>query len=140
MTIVRALDVNDDWTFGRGRNNYLSGRDAIAQDIVTRLRSFLGDCFFATQDGIDWFNLLGNKSEVAINLSVGSVILNTTGVTSILELSFELDENRALTIAYSVNTAVGVVTGLITEVGSLTALITQGGDVITTESGDPIGS
>ena len=43
---VRALDESGDWTFGKGENNYYSANDAIAQNIKTRLYSFLGDCFF----------------------------------------------------------------------------------------------
>lgn len=137
--IVRAIDVNGDWTFGKGRNNYLSGRTAIGQNIATRLRSFLGDCFFATGDGIDWFNRLGAKNQILLNLDVSSVITNTVGVTSILELSIDLNENRLLTIVYSVMTVSGEVTGAIAEVAGLSELLTQDGDVITTESGEPIG-
>lgn len=137
--IVRAIDVNGDWTFGKGRNNYLSGRTAIGQNIATRLRSFLGDCFFATGDGIDWFNRLGAKNQILLNLDVSSVITNTVGVTSILELSIDLNENRLLTIVYSVMTVSGEVTRAIAEVAGLSELLTQDGDVITTESGEPIG-
>lgn len=105
--IVRVLDVNHDWTFGRGKNNYITGIPAVAQDIQTRLLSFLGDCFFAINEGIDWFNLLGGKSKTAIDLAINAVILNTRNVTGILEISSTLDNNRVLTIVFSVQTAFG---------------------------------
>lgn len=38
--ITRALDKNNDWTFGNSQQNYLTGKDAIAQNIKTRLREY----------------------------------------------------------------------------------------------------
>lgn len=101
---VRALDVNGDWTFGAGRNNYKSRVNATAQNIKTRLKSFLGDCFFDTGAGIDWFNLLGSKNQLALNLAINSTILNTRDVTGMLQLSVVLDANRQVTISYKVQT------------------------------------
>lgn len=109
---VRALDVNHDWTFGTGKNNYLVGNNAIAQNIDTRLLSFLGDCFFDTGAGIDWFNLLGSKNELALNLAITAVILNTVGVTGLLQVSINLDINRNLTVVYRVQTTFSQASGL----------------------------
>lgn len=103
--IVRALDVNGDWVYGTGANAYLSGILAVAQDIKTRLSSFLGDCFFDTGAGIDWFNLLGGKDQTALNLAVAAVILNTNNVTGGLQLSVVYTPStRAVTITYVVQT------------------------------------
>lgn len=107
--IVRALDNNGDWTYGKGQNDYKSSNNAIAQIIQTRLSSFVGDCFFALQDGINWFNLLGGKNQLAINLAVSAVIINTPNVTGILQLSIVLNDiTRVLTIAYKVQTTFSV--------------------------------
>lgn len=102
--IVRALDSEQDWTFGRGKNDYLKDNYAIAQSIKTRLQSFLGDCFFDLEAGVDWWNLLGSKNLTGLNLSIKSIILNTSGVTTLVELSTSLDNNRNLSVVYSVNT------------------------------------
>jgi hypothetical protein len=110
--IIRALDSNGDWTYGKGQNNYNSGNAAIAEDIQTRLASFLGDCFFDTGAGIDWFNLLGAKDQIAINLAVSAVILNTSNVTGILQLSIVLNSGtRAIVIQYQVVTTYSQITG-----------------------------
>lgn len=109
MSIVRAVDSDGDWLFGKGRNDYKSGVDATAQNIKTRLQSFLGDCFFDTGAGVDWFNLLGSKQLLALKIAVAAIILNTTDVTGILELSFNLDETRRLTIQYKTATIYGTV-------------------------------
>lgn len=101
---VRALDVAGDWLFGKGQNDYLTANAAIVQNIATRLLSFLGDCFFDLGAGIDWWNLLGGKSQIAIQLAVAAVILNTDGVTGILQLSVFVDVDRKITIKYQVQT------------------------------------
>lgn len=101
---VRELDVNHDWLFGKGQNNYLSANKAVVQNIDTRLHAFLGDCFFDLGAGIDWFNLLGGKDQLALNLAISAVILNTQNVTGIIQLSTYLDVARRLTIRYQAQT------------------------------------
>lgn len=102
--IIRAVDENNDWTFGKGKNDYLSGNNAIAQNIKTRILCFLGDCFFDTFAGIDWFNFIGGKNTLQLNLAISSVILNTAYVTGILQLSINLTSARVLTIVYKAQT------------------------------------
>ncbi len=103
--MIRALTSTGDWTFGAGINNYATGNAEVAINIQTRLLSFLGDCFFDTGAGIDWFNLLGSKNQVALQLAVAAVILNTANVTGGLQLSVTYNElTRALSIVYQVQT------------------------------------
>lgn len=106
--IIRALDVNGDWTFGKGDNDYLSGIDAIAEDIQTRLQSFFGDCFFALSDGIDWFNLLGSKNEIGLVAAISTTLINTQNITGIDQLSINVDDQRLITIKYVVQTTLSV--------------------------------
>jgi hypothetical protein len=108
MAIVRAIDVNGDWTFGAGINNYYKNQLAIAQNIETRLNSYLGDCFFDLAAGINWLNLLGEKDLTSLKVSISTVILNTTNVTGIQELSLVLTESRRLTVKYAVITVYSV--------------------------------
>lgn len=138
--IVRALDVNYDWTFGKGKNDYLQARRAVQQNIRTRLLSFLGDCFFNIEAGIDWFNLLGSKNQIALNLAVSTVLLNTDGVTSILQLELDLDRRtRDLTISYAVTIVAGITnTGPFVVSGAVDLILTEDGISITTESGEAI--
>lgn len=105
--IVRGIDSDGNWLFGRGKNDYKKNNAAIAQMITTRLKSFLGDCFFDVTDGIDWFVLLGGKSSQAVSIAVSSVILNTEGVTALLDLSVDLSQTRVITIGCSVETVYG---------------------------------
>ena len=108
MAIVRALSGSGDWLFGKGLNDYASNQAEIALDIQMNLSSFLGDCFFSVNSGIDWFNLLGGKNQLAINLAVNAAILNTSGVTSLLQTNISLSQARILTIQYKVQTVYSV--------------------------------
>ena len=106
MTIVRAIENGTrDWTFGKGRNDYKKDILAVAQNINTRLYCFLGDCYFDSGAGIDWFNLLGAKDRLALNLAISATILNTKEVTGLLQLFTETDPARRFIVQYLVQTA-----------------------------------
>lgn len=107
--IVRALDSDGDWTFGKSKADYLSNLDAVKQNIKTRLMEFLGDCFFNIRAGIDWLDFLGgSKNPAALNLSISTVILNTIGVTGIKQLSVNLTPDRKFSVSYEVSTVYSI--------------------------------
>lgn len=137
---VRALDSLGDWTFGKGKNNYKRNRDAVAQDIQTRLNSYLGNCFFDTSAGIDWFNLLGAKDQTALNLAISATILNTQDVKTVLQLSSGLNSRtRRFTVQYTVSTIYGNVAQILAQSPTSGVLITtQDGFILTTEDGTEI--
>jgi hypothetical protein len=115
---VRALNpATGDWTYGSGQNNYLQANAAVAQTISCRLLSFLGDCFFDTSAGLDWFNFLGgSKSELALQLAINAVILNTDNVTGIVNTAINLiHSTRAFSVSYTVTTTFGNVTSVVTQ-------------------------
>lgn len=117
---VRAIDDNNDWTFGRGRNDYRRDQDALGQRLKTRLQSFLGDCFFAQTEGIDWFELAGSKRQTELALAISAVILNTDEVTEIVDFDFSFDENRTFTVTYDVRSIYGgTINGSVSPFGGL---------------------
>ncbi len=136
--IVRAIDTQNDWTYGRGFQDYKSGNIAVAQNIKTRLQSFLNDCFFAKSVGIDWFNLLGGKSQLALQLAISSTIANTNFVSKVLQLSIELDSSRELLVQYSVTTSFGATINESLPFVPVDYLLTQDGNILTTEDGTEI--
>lgn len=100
----RNLDINHDWTFGSGKSNYISGNQEIALNIKTRVLSFLGDCFFATNEGIDWFNLLDYRYQDRLENAVQEVVIQTPGVTGINSVDIVTTADRQIRIAYNVQT------------------------------------
>lgn len=103
----RALDASGDWSFGAGQQSYLSDEDAIAADIGTALKVFLGECFFALNFGVDWWNLLSarNGSEKNIILQCRQIIASRENVTRINRVEAILDRaTRNLIVRYNVDT------------------------------------
>ena len=97
---VSGLDSNRDWRFGKGRAVYKRNADAIAQNILTRLRSFRGDWYLDVDAGVNWIELLGNPgTEKRIIRAVESTVLQTEGVISIQRLAIiRRNANRGVTI------------------------------------------
>ena len=112
--IVRAIDTDGDWEYGQGFSSYKTGQNAVTQKLGCRLNMFQGDCFFATRQGIDWFNLLGGKDKRALQLAITTTILNTNSVTGIVALNSLLGENRGATITYTVNSIYSTLAGVST--------------------------
>lgn len=93
---VRRLNGHD-WTFGRGRADYVKDQAAIAQNIKTRLLSFKNDWFLDIDANIDWMNLLGQRgTEKIIENEVARVVLTTSGVVRINSLSLQNKERRVI--------------------------------------------
>jgi hypothetical protein len=92
--IIRALDSNHDWKFGKGKNSYLRDLDALKQDTKTRILEWKYDCFFAQQNGIDWNNYLDIGTKDFLDLDIKRVILQTPGILKINDYeSTILDRN-----------------------------------------------
>lgn len=105
---VRALDANHDFQFGRGLQSYKSDLDALEQSIDTRLNQWKGNCFFATDDGVDWNNELDIGTKVALDLDLKRVILQTGGVLRISGYTSTLDTvTRAVSVSCNISTIYG---------------------------------
>ena len=104
----RAIDADSDWLFGRGKSSYFRNNDAIQADIKTALQIFMGEVFWDTNFGVDWWNLIGGKNPAAqagIVLQCRTVILGVEGVTQIntVQPTYR-GADRSLSVSYSVNT------------------------------------
>lgn len=102
--IFRNLDTNNDFTFGSGKANFTNRNTAIGLNIKTRIKSWVGDCFFDQLAGIDWVNRLGSKNQRSLlELDLRRVILQSDDVTGIVDFSTDLN-GRNFTANYSVTT------------------------------------
>lgn len=81
--IIRKVDSLNDWNWGRGRGDYARDEQAIDQNVRSRILMWIGDCFFAQKEGIDWVSRLdvGQKDE-AVN-EVTAMILSSDGVVGL---------------------------------------------------------
>lgn len=103
--IFRNLDSDGDWTFGKGAANYARAERAIELNLRTRLLSWVGNCFFDLQAGIDWRARLdkGQRENLLNDLRV--LILQSFGVVGINSVDATLDpETRAMRVRYDIET------------------------------------
>ena len=108
---TRALDSQGDWQFGRGLQSYVTEKNALKQNISTRLKSWRNDCFFAMDDGVDWQNFLDIGKKRFLDIDIKRVILQTEGVLRISSYTSTLDTaERRVTITATVATIFGLVT------------------------------
>lgn len=95
---VAGLNSNDDWRFGRGRATYIKDSEAVAQNVVTRIREFKEDWYADVNKGIDWLTLLGSRNtRKQIENEIRRVVLQTSGVASLdsLEIISNTSARRA---------------------------------------------
>lgn len=102
--MFRNLDINHDWTWGSGKSNYVTENQEIGLNIKTRVLSFLGDCFFAINEGIDWWNLLDYRYQERLENAVTEVVKNTPGVTAINSIDVLVNADREIRLKYDIQT------------------------------------
>ena len=100
----RNFDADGDWLFGNGRACFAIDNDAILLNISTTLKTFLGECFFDSTIGVDWFTLINQKNKDVIVLAVKNAIYNCIGVLEVKEVEYTFDENREMVITYNITT------------------------------------
>lgn len=102
--IFRNLTEEHDWCFGAGKANMTSLNQAIGLNIKTRILSWVGDCFFDQNAGIDWWNRLGSKNQrTLLELDLRRQIQQSEGVTGIVEFQTNLI-GRKFSASYTVTT------------------------------------
>lgn len=111
----RALTDEGDYTFGNNQYDYLSGDEAIAQAIKTRLLLFYGEWFENIDIGIPYFqSILGQVSDDSLKISivqlvsqrlleineiqnVDSVVIQTNGRQLLLQITVTTVYNTSVT-------------------------------------------
>ena len=81
--IIRTVTQNNDWTFGKGKNNYKTNLAALEQNIKTRLLFWKNDCFYDFDSGVDYNNFLDRSTKNFLDSDVKRQVLQTEGVIKI---------------------------------------------------------
>ena len=107
---VAELDANQDWTYGRGKNGYITGVKEVEQNVITRILEFVDDWFLDVTAGINWIGLLGAKNtQEALEASIKRRILETAGVAAITSFNVINDvTTRRLQVDYTITTIYNV--------------------------------
>ena len=106
---VRALDANNDWIFGKGKQSYKQDKAALNQKIITRLHSWRTDCFFAPGEGVDWNNYLDIGTKRLLDIDIAQYVNKTGGVLSIADYKSNITPERVLRVSFTARTIYGPV-------------------------------
>lgn len=104
----RGLTKDGDWTFGAGKQGFARDSIALRLNLVTRLRSWRDDCFFAPEEGVDYNNLLDIGTKRLLDLDVRRVILQSEGVIRIRDYESTLNrDSRDISVEATLETIFG---------------------------------
>lgn len=105
--IIRNVDENGDWVFGKGKNDYRKDQDGLVVNLKTRLQEWKFDCFFNEEGGIDYKNFLDRNTKVFLDSDVKRVILQTDGVLRINSFISEVSIDREYSVESNLSTTYG---------------------------------
>jgi hypothetical protein len=106
--IIRKVDGSNDWNYGQGNADYARDNNAIMENIKTRLLSWVGDCFFALLEGVDWKSRLDIGQQQNLQNEIKGVILQSYGVLGVNKVNLTFSGvTRLFNIQYSVDTIFG---------------------------------
>lgn len=90
--IIQDSEGHSEWCFGHSFGDYRQDRAQIIQDIYTALREWKYDCFFALQNGIDWYTRLGFKNQKELlDKDIQDVIKGRQGVLGLFNFESSVD-------------------------------------------------
>ena len=94
--IVRAINEDSEghseWQFGHSLGDYRKDQAQIFQDIYTALHEWKYNCFFALENGIDWYTRLGFKNQKELlDTDIQNTIKNRIGVLGILNFQSSIN-------------------------------------------------
>jgi len=109
----RALSPSGDYTFGQNGTNFLvDSPEAVAQAVKTRLAIATGEWFLDLSYGTPYQSkILGAGRVSTYDAAIKDVIINTQGVTDIVQYSSKVNpNNRAASVFVVIDTQYGTAT------------------------------
>ena len=99
--------INNDYSFGNGQADIVTGLDECLQKCKTTLMQLRGEWFLDSRDGVPWGDVLGQRTDAQLlTETIKKTLLGIDGITSVTALSVDVDQRQALVIA-SINTIYG---------------------------------
>lgn len=111
--LYRKLDQNGDYVFGNNKLDYISGKEAVAQAIKTKIMLFYQEWWENISVGIPMFqSIVGKVADVnlqmAITLLVTNRIQEIPEVVSVKDVKVNSDSsNRVISLELKVDTIYG---------------------------------
>lgn len=110
--LYRKIDENGDMVWGHGREDYLSGLDAITQVIKTRLAAIQNEWWEGDATALAYFTDLitaytSDENKAKIDLMIIERLMDTRGVVSVTDIQSSIIKRR-----YTFNAKVATVYGI----------------------------
>lgn len=92
---TRTVDGNWDWRFGKGLNDYADDALGVAYTVKMKVLSWYKDCFFSMGDGIDWKNILGQKTTKELaDESIKNIINSEPEITELVYFDSSVKDRK----------------------------------------------
>ena len=99
--------INNDYSFGNGQADIITGLDECLQKCKTTLMQLRGEWFLDSRDGVPWGDVLGQRTDTQLlTETIKKTLLGIDTVTSVDAISVDMGERQALVIA-SIGTVYG---------------------------------
>lgn len=102
--LFRSLSPKGDWNFGRGKVDYALDEKAIELNILTRIKSWKGNCFFDYETGVDWTARLDKNQKANPVAELKYLIIQSYGVVGVNSVTVGEGDNRSVTVSIDVIT------------------------------------
>jgi hypothetical protein len=95
------LDASGDIAIENGDFAFVTGIEAVAQDCVMTLRTFLGESVYDRSKGTPWLQVIFERGTPVANIIfiLGNILQGVDGVTEVISLTPTVDAlNRRMTV------------------------------------------
>lgn len=92
--------INNDYSFGNGQADFITGLDECLQTCRTTLMQLKGEWFLDGRDGVAWGDVLAQRTnEQGLAELIKKTLLTVSGVNAVTAFSVSIDDRRAYIVA-----------------------------------------
>jgi hypothetical protein len=102
--LFRSLSPEGDWNFGRGKVDYALDERSVELNLLTRIKSWKGNCFFDWDAGIDWTARMDKNQKADLIAELKRLIIQSYGVVGVNSVTVGEGLNRSTVVYIDVGT------------------------------------
>ena len=92
--------INNDYSFGNGQADFITGLDECLQTCRTTLMQLKGEWFLDGRDGVAWGDVLAQRTnEQGLAELIKKTLLTVSGVNAVTAFSVSIDDRHAYIVA-----------------------------------------
>lgn len=102
--LFRSLSPEGDWNFGRSKVDYALDERSVELNLLTRIKSWKGNCFFDWGTGIDWTARMDKNQKADLIAELKRLIIQSYGVVGVNSVTVGEGLNRSTVVYIDVDT------------------------------------